>query len=347
MKKLPYEWLVPAWNGLLAMRQRMPHALLIYGPVGIGKRALAEHFAQSLLCENPTPSAHPCGECGACRWFADGNHPDYRVVLPAALQPDPEPDSEGEGEPGAEPGVSRSKTAPSKVIKIGQVRGLDAFLNIGTHRAGRRVVLIYPADTVTADAGNALLKTLEEPPPNTLFLLVTSHINEMLPTIRSRCAKYLVDQPDHAPVIRWLRETGVARPELALAEAGGVPLAAAVPDGAAEYRDVLLSTLAGTRAIDPVVLAEKCDKAGAANVCLWMSRWVSDLVLFSMTGKVRYHPGHQRAIADLGARVDGRSLIRYYRQLMRLRRIAEHPLNPRLFVEDLLIDYARLMPART
>jgi DNA polymerase-3 subunit delta' len=74
---------------------------------------------------------------------------------------------------------------------------------------------------------------------------------------------------------------------------------------------------------------------------------ISDLALFSSSGKVRYHPSHKHAIANLAGRLDGGGVMQYYRRLMRLRRVADHPLNPRLFVEDLLIDYARLMPART
>ena len=342
MKSLPYEWLYTGWNQLQAMRPRLPHALLLSGPSGMGKRLLAEYFAQSLLCEKACAGGEACGECGACRWFADGNHPDYRAVLPETLQPESAPASEAIAEAGAEVGGSKSKAAPSKVIKIGQIRALDGFFNVGTHRAGRRVVVVYPADALNVDAGNALLKTLEEPPADTLFLLVTSRINEVLPTIRSRCAKLPLRRPAAARTLAWLASAGVRDPENALAEAGGAPLAAVVADPNAELRETLLGALAGDRAIDPIALAEKCEKAGATNLCVWLARWTSDLVLCENGLEVRYHPKHGRALKAVAGRIRSAALHAYYRRLMHMRRVSEHPLNTRLFAEELLIDYARL-----
>ena len=342
MKNIIFPWLNVGWTQLHAMRARLPHAILMCGPSGIGKRELAEYFALALLCENPTAGGEPCGECGACRWFADANHPDYRAVMPEILQPETGQSSEGSDETTVDPGAAKTKSAPSKVIKIGQIRGLDGFFNIGTHRAGRRVVLVYPADALTVDAGNALLKTLEEPPADTLFLLVTSRLNDVLPTVRSRCAKLLLARPEPAPVLAWLKAQGVADPVTALAEAGGAPLAAATADPAADFRDILIAALGGGRAIDPVALAEKCEKAGAANLTAWLTRWVSDLALSKCRQDVRYHPRSAPVIAAAAAKMHTPALHKYYRRLVQMRRVADHPLNSRLFAEELLIDYARL-----
>ena len=331
---------------MLALRERLPHALLLVGPPGIGKRALAEYFAQSLLCESPAADGHPCGECGGCRWFADGNHPDYRAVIPEILQPDPDPGPDSEVGTGAEAGASKSKTAPSKVIKIGQIRALDGFFNVGTHRSGRRLLMLYPADTLNTDAGNALLKVLEEPPPATHFLLVTSRLSDMLPTIRSRCTRIHVQRPDTAITLDWLRAQGVADPLSALAESGGAPLHAVDTDPAADLHEMLMCALCAARPLDPVVLAEKCEKAGAPKIVLWLSRWVSDVLRCGSGGEVRYHPKHAAAIATLARTTSVPALQGYYRRLMRQRRVAEHPLNSRLYAEDLLIDYARVIAPR-
>jgi DNA polymerase-3 subunit delta' len=346
MKPLEYTWLKSAFESLLAMRARLSHALLLTGPAGIGKRMLAEHFAQSLLCEMPPANGHPCGECGACRWFADGNHPDYRALLPEILQAEGDGGAGSEEAGAVEPGAAKSKSAPSKVIKIGQVRALDSFFNVGTHRSGRRIILVYPADALNTDAANALLKVLEEPPPATLFLLVTSHLNDLLPTIRSRCARLEIERPATPEVIDWLRGQGVRDPAAALAEAGGSPLAAAIADPASDYRDLLIGALAGARPLDPVMLAEKCEKAGAANISLWLTRWVSDLLRCGSGGDMRYHPSHATALRGLARTMSSAALHAYYRKLVRLRRVADHPLNARLYAEDLLIDYARLAAPR-
>ena len=345
MNNLIFNWLEKDWLRLQANRARLPHALLIHGVPGIGKRHLAEHFAQSLLCENLAAGGHPCGACQACGWFAEGNHPDFRAVLPEILQPG---DVNPEGDEGAETGAkTKAARTPSKEIKIEQIRRLDSFFNVGTHRGGARVVLVYPANALNAPSSNALLKTLEEPAPGTVFLLVTSHPDQVLPTIRSRATKFNVGAPDAVACVVWLKEQGVEQPEERLAEAGGAPLAAlhaATEDNRSAECDTLIDALAASgTSMDPLMLAEKCDKAGNENLVLWLMRWVADLLHMRQTGsQPRYYPARARAIAAQAALLDERALHRYYRKLIDARRVAGHPLNPRLFVEELLIDYARL-----
>ncbi len=93
-----------------------------------------------------------CGECEACRWFAGGNHPDFRHIAPAA-----DADEENEGR-------EKSKKRASGTIKIDQIRELESFIAVGSHRHGRRVVLLTEADAMNGAAANSLLKILEEPP---------------------------------------------------------------------------------------------------------------------------------------------------------------------------------------
>ena len=130
------------------------------------------------------PMAAPAASCLACNWFAQGNHPDFRLLQPEALA------EEGEADDGKE-----SKKKPSQQITIEQIRGLDEFLNVGTHRGGLRVVLVHPTEAMNRNSANALLKTLEEPAPSTLFLMVSNEPNRLLPTIRSRCQAMPVPLP--------------------------------------------------------------------------------------------------------------------------------------------------------
>src|SRR5262245_6788506 len=213
-----HPWNEPLFESLKARAERFPHALLIHGARGNGKLALAERVAQFLLCENP--ARRPCGACEGCRWFAAGSHPDFRRLEPEALAAEPAVDPD---EP-AEAPAKRAK--PSLQIKIEQVRSLDDFLNLGSHRGRLRVALVHPAEDMNPNAANALLKGLEEPPPGAIFLLVSHRPAQLLPTIRSRCVALAVPIPPRAAALKWLAEQGVQNPERWLAYAGGAPLQA-------------------------------------------------------------------------------------------------------------------------
>ena len=172
---------MPPWNqsildSLKARLERLQHALLLHGARGVGKLALAERFAQLLLCEHEDAARRPCGACGACRWFLAGNHPDFRRLEPEALMPEAP-----EGEEGEE-GPARRAKQPSLVIKIEQVRALADFLSVGSHRGKRRIALVHPAEDMNPNAANALLKGLEEPPAGAVFVLVSHRPARLLPT---------------------------------------------------------------------------------------------------------------------------------------------------------------------
>ncbi|HUX25456.1 MAG TPA: DNA polymerase III subunit delta', partial [Burkholderiales bacterium] len=162
------------------MRDKLPHALLFHGRAGIGKLHLAQVLAQSLLCENRSDIGLACGTCPACAWFTSGNHPDFRLVQPEVLAPAQEDGEAGEG-------GEEGKKKPSKQIKIEQIRALSDFLNVGSHRNGYRVVLIYPAESMNPGSANALLKSLEEPSSGVVFLLISHQPSKLLATVRSRC----------------------------------------------------------------------------------------------------------------------------------------------------------------
>ena len=149
-----FPWQEGVWTRLAGMRGRLPHALLFHGRPGIGKLHLAEVLAQSLLCEKQSKDGLACGTCPACAWFAAGNHPDFRLVRPEALA-GVEVDIEGEEV------TEEGKKKPSKQIKNIQINELSYFLNVSSHRNGYLVILIHPAETLNANAANALLKGLE------------------------------------------------------------------------------------------------------------------------------------------------------------------------------------------
>ena len=339
MNDFIYPWHVPAWAQLQQLRPRMPHAILFHGPAGTGKSGFIESFAQALLCEDGRPDGHACGSCVSCGWFIQGNHPDYRRVRPEALEDEPPEGEEGaEGDTGKK---SKSTKAPSKEIKIEQIRNLADFMNISTHRQGLRVVVIYPAEALNTPASNALLKTLEEPPPNTVFLLASNSLDRLLPTILSRCRKFALPMPDHAAATQWLNGQGLADAESWLREQGGAPLAALAQSetGNRDEMDALLQLLSRPHIDGALKTADKLSKTPLSLVVSWQQRWLYDVFSYKLSGGIRYFPRYQKELAALAGKVHTSNLMRAIKGTNERRATADHPLSPKLFLEDLLLDY--------
>ncbi len=270
----------------------------------------------------------------SCHWFSQGNHPDFREIVPEAAAQDEE-DAETEG--------AKPDKPKSVVIKIEQVRAVADFISLTTHRAGYRVLLLHPADALHPHAGNALLKTLEEPPPHTLILLVTAYPARLLPTIRSRCRQLALGLPDEKQAIEWLREQSVDDPKAALAAAGGAPLLArdlAQPEEA-ELRRRVVAELSKSSGADALALAAAIDRPRVERFVYWLQTWVSDLLLVRLAGAPRHHVAAAAALAARAKNAQVEALLDLDRELAEARRLASHPLNPRLLAEHLLMAYNR------
>ncbi|KAF1037492.1 MAG: DNA polymerase III subunit delta' [Herbaspirillum frisingense] len=332
-------WQDDSWRQLQQLRERLPHALLFYGAAGTGKTAFVEAFAKSLLCESPTPEAHACGACASCNWFEQTNHPDYRRVRPEALE-DEIADEEG----GEEKKTAKASKTPSKEIKIDQIRALADFMNVSTHRSGLRVVMLYPAEALNTAAANALLKTLEEPPPGTMFLLLSNRLDRLLPTILSRCRKFALIGPTHEAGLAWLKAQGVKDADAWLAEQGGAPLAAleAAQGDSREVLDELLRHLSQPGVDGALRTADKLQKVPAADLVGWVQRWLYDLLSLKSAGVIRYYPRYAKELGRLADRVDAIGISRAIKGMGDRRAIADHPLSAKLFIEEMLIDYAGL-----
>jgi DNA polymerase-3 subunit delta' len=324
-----FPWLTVAWKRLAERRDALPHALLLRGRSGLGKSTLARRFAQGLLCDQPTASGEPCGACPACGWFAQGNHPDFRQVEPEVLSAAPRPED-------APP--AKSETL-SKQIKIDQIRELQTFLSVGSHRGGLRIVLVRPAEAMNPATANALLKSLEEPGPRTLFLLVSSRPERLLPTIRSRCQAVEVAAAGHETALDWLRTQGVRDAAAALAFAGLAPLDVLEQSGMSDARERLVAELCRTP-FEPLSAADRCAVIEAPALVDALQKWVCDLGRATAGLGARYYPGQESALRQISTSVDKPALLRFGRDLAHARGIAQHPLNPRLFMEDLFIRYA-------
>ena len=183
-----YPWHEALWSMLSRQLDQLPHALLLQGRPGLGKHDFAVQLAQALLCERPQAGA-ACGQCHGCHLFGAGAHPDLA-------------------------GVGRLEDARN--ITVDQIRALGEFMSLRPHTATRKVVIISPADAMNLNASNSLLKLLEEPPPGSMLLLVTSHPARLPATIRSRCTRLLFRLPAPSVGQAWLQIQAGYRADSAL-----------------------------------------------------------------------------------------------------------------------------------
>jgi DNA polymerase-3 subunit delta' len=274
-------WFVEKWSALhdQSGRDRLPHAILLAGAPGTGKKDFAHSLAALLLCEQPGNVA--CGHCRACQLVAAGTHPDL---------------------------VKLSPEEKSRQIKIDQVRELLALATQTAQQGGRRVVVINPAGAMNKHAANSLLKVLEEPGTDTFFILVNQGMAGILPTIRSRCQVHVLPAPTHQQGINWLAERLPActgEPAQLLAAADGQPLTALqmAEEGLLGKRDEVCASLQdlGSGQSGPVEVAAGLIDAGAPRVLGWLASWLRDVIRWK-------HAGNETVLQD-------DSLLGWYRQL--------------------------------
>jgi DNA polymerase-3 subunit delta' len=322
----PYPWLETAWQRLLSTRARPAQALLLAGPRGVGKGALALAWAQALLCETPQPDGAACGRCPACHWFGTGGHPDFRLVT---LQ-----------EKTGKEGETRMATA----IEVDQAREAVDFVQLSTYRAGFRVVLVDPADSLNPAAANALLKVLEEPPLNTVFVLVSDQPRRLLPTIRSRCTRLDIGLPPAGLAEQWLAGKGVEESPSLLALSGGAPLDAQrwADGGELDARLAVLEGLARPDQLDPVTLGERWKAVDSRTWHTVAYKWLSDLLAVKLQGGVQFNRDFAEVLARLGSKADLAKLLALARMQANEGRVLVHPLNRALQLEAWLIQYRHL-----
>lgn len=331
--KLPLPWLEPVLRHTL--RSQRAHALLLHGPQGIGQFELAMTIAQAWLCEAEPREARPCGHCGSCRLVAAHSHPDLLVLIPDALR-----EALGWGGESEDAAPDRaSKAKPSKDIKVDAVRAAVGFAQSTSARGRGKVVVLHPAERMNGIAGNALLKTLEEPPGDARFLLSCTAPDALLPTIRSRCQSVALTLPATDVATAWLAEQGVGDAAVMLAATGGQPQQSL--DWFREGVD------AATWARLPDAVGQGASSAFAAwplpRVVNALQRLCHDAACVALGTAPRYFPA-----TSIRAGADAAALSAWLQELNRVARHAEHPWNAGLMVESLVQQGQRaLATART
>lgn len=317
-------WQDANWRRVVAMHAegRLPHALLLRGPEGVGKRYFARRLLTAALCESAAFAEAPCASCRACRLVEAGTHPDMHTIEPL----------EGKAQ-----------------IGIDQIRELIARVALTPQYGGRKAVSVAPAERMTRAAANTLLKTLEEPPGDALFVLVTHRAGALPATIRSRCQILDFPTPDARAAAAWLGaelESAEAA-DTALRLAHGAPLRARglAGEGGIEARETILADVASLLggSGDPVASAERWRDIGLVDALGWLQSMVCDLVRLK-NGRLAHtltHSDRADAMQDLARGLDLLGLFRIFDQIVEARRAAlgQLNLNEQLVLEGIAIEW--------
>lgn len=307
------EHLRSAWRA-----QRMPHALLLHGAEGLGKGHLAAWLAAAVLCEHSHDTLTHCSKCASCTLIAAGSHPDLNWVLP----------EEGKQQ-----------------ISVDQIRSACERFSKTSFRRGYKIAIVQPAHQMTASAANSLLKTLEEPTPASLLILLTSRPSALMPTVRSRCQKLSLHRPSNDQCLRWLQEeSGRQLPAELLEFAGGAPLQAlAYADGGFARLDEEMQQSIGhllSGQADLTQVAATWAKEALIERLVWLDLWLMSLARGAVSGNAEQvtFPARSAHLPSLSRTLNITGLYRMIDRTRQLKaQLARTALQRELAVESWLV----------
>ena len=283
---------------------------------GIGADLLIENLLHKLLCENVTNDKQPCNACPSCRYLID-EHPNIRLI-------------------------DNNPELKSDVITIDQIRELSSFIELAsTSEHDKKIIFIKNAHYLTSSAANALLKNLEEPPNNTFFILLTSNLHKILPTIRSRSTIYKLTSPSKVQCEDFLKEKyQEAIKFLDLAEHKPF-LAIQMADNKELINSILKVFLRG-KSFDMMDVNENLLASGPQFFVDLMQKWIVDLAQFKEFKTIYYFKNLQDQIELISNQLSYKELLNFYKKLIEYRRLSETTINKSIALDNLMIDYKRI-----
>ena len=321
-----YPWFKDAWTAI-HKNEKLPHALIFKGKEGIGKYDFANIYAKSYLCQSPISNHFPCEACSSCEWFPD-SHPDFKHIEPIESDDDES---------------SKRKTVRKKNIAIHQIRELSEYLELSAHQeTGRRIVLIEPADSLNQAASNALLKILEEPPENTLFILVTSQAQKLIATIRSRCQLLELRGPSLDEASAFLDRQKIAYEKSLLSFTGGSPFNAMKELENQSERSVITQLLSQGHKVDITKINYSILTQGLDWTVNMIQKWAFDLLLSFHTQQSYYFKAEEARIDSQAKQLNLDALLLFVNELNELKKIASHPVNQELQLQNIFIKYKQI-----
>jgi DNA polymerase-3 subunit delta' len=293
---------------------RLPHSLLLLAAPGLGAESLAHWITALSLCERA--SARPCDSCPACRLLRSDTHPDVHVVR---LEED------------------------AQQIKVDQIRALIESLALKSYRGGFKVGIVEGAEALNIHGANAFLKTLEEPTPNTLLIMIARPNHRLPATIASRCQRLTLRPPATADAMNWLQARSPAANgwQAALALAGGAPLLALelAGQGLAEIDADMKRSMADLAAgsVDVTLLAERWVGSSPGLRITWLENWITQRVYMGLGASASPQTAEPVRLPAALLKPKIRALFELLDASHEIRRLVSTGMNQQLALEALLV----------
>jgi len=316
--KIEFPWHQKTWDKFIdaRSRQHLPHALLISGAEGIGKIEFAHKLVKSLLCLEPK-SNNACNQCKACKTYESFSNPDFKVIK-----------------------VAEDK----KQISVDQIRELSKFITLSRSFAAYRVILLHPVEAMNVNAANSLLKSLEEPAENTIIILLATHLNQILPTIKSRCQLLPLPMPSSTQALEWLK---IQAPQLEQAEElldmsyGRPQLALEVNDSDLNQRNDLaediLQLILEHKSVTEI--AKKWEKLNHKDLLKWQASWLQSFIKEAIRETGDNEVSAKRSNENLNKIKELISVEhqwKLYQQIIDQQKFIHTSVNPLIFMENML-----------
>lgn len=319
MKFLPWQSELVALLQASRERNALPHALVLTGACDLEKKQFAEAFSAILLCHSPKKD-QACGVCHGCRLMLAKSHPDFLLIEPE-----------------------------QSIIKVDQIREMVSQSQETAMQGGMKVIVIYPAHAMNMSAANALLKTLEEPAPNTILILISNQSARMPATIMSRCQKIIFKVPPHAVAVTWLRESlsEGAPIDLLLKLADGAPMKAVSLVEQLPIRQTIYDGLValGQGEADPLEMASQWQEYDMLIAMRFILSWLRDFLCCQLVEGESQLINHDYHDAFLKfKKVSNDKILAYYDLVKQKYTSMLHlqNLNKQLLLEELLIQWTKL-----
>ena len=315
-----YPWHFKSWTEIFSNKIKMPHAYIFYGAQTPEINKFADEVVKTILCSMPTKENFACGECQDCLW-CEKSHPDVNRVV----------------------NTSEEKNLKTDILKVANVREAKEFLQTTSHQAnGKKIVTIYGADRLNLQASNAILKIVEEPPADCLVIFTVNNLNDLLPTIISRCRLISLSKPSIDDAIEFLKQTDNIDLIDNLSLYNNLPLELVNDKEMLTIINVVLGELKKGNKINLMEVNSMWLNNGLGWIINIFQKWAYELLLCKLSEEHNYFPNDTEVVSKLALSADLSKLLTYQKSLNTIKSYAQTAANKEINLNSVMIKYKNI-----